>query len=458
VTSIMSEVLASMDDPNESPPMSTQGELGGRLDAGSGEQAGWEHEDDKSLLLGPGGNTSVSVLPEANIGMSAIDKPPRPMRYPSGLSDTSSPWRKQLSLLLEHPDSSMEAAIIQSLIVILILTSTIAVVLETEPGFRGNPVFFQIEVLVTLLFTLEFVLRLLASDNIAHFFMNGFNIIDLLAILPGYVEMVRRPTNGGATHAMMSLRMIRLMWVARILRLLKVTRHSKLSVIILAVLTKVWHSSIIVVVMLLGALTLVSASLLYLVESDRCEELGVQCTGFDSIPAASWFAIVTATTVGYGDRVPATLAGKMIAGATCVAGVMSLAMAGALLSFDFAEQFREQRASRHLQARRQSEDMEGNRELQELQLLVRGFRTACDDLVDRVSYAASHSESPKKPVLRPMLRLLHDHKHTLCLEVQNYVWNVFEADEAGEVREDDNRDPDCEESEERALVAGSGGI
>jgi len=195
------------------------------------------------------------------------------------------------------------------------------VVVQTVPSLRENPIFVWLEGVTTLLFTVEFALRFVACESVEAFVTNGFNLADLLAIFPGYLELARlrwkRELSLDAIPAspMLTLRIIRLM---RILRLVKVVRHSKLLTICVTVLHKTWDSGVAVVVALLLFLVVVSASLLYLVESDRCEELGVSCVGFDSIPAACWFSIMTLTKVGYGDQIPRTTGGKIIAGLMAV--------------------------------------------------------------------------------------------------------------------------------------------
>merc|ERR1712048_247394 len=151
-----------------------------------------------------------------------------------------------------------------------------------------------------------------------------------------------------ASGVILSLRMIRLLWLVRIMRLAKVARHSRILNACFAVFAKENTSMLSILTLILG-LTTMSATLLYFVESDRCQTLGVDCEGFDSIPSACWFSITTLATVGYGDRVPRTTAGKLIASLISIGGVMVIALAGAMLSWDFAEHFREERAKKRVQ-------------------------------------------------------------------------------------------------------------
>mmetsp|Transcript_62854 Transcript_62854/g.161789 ORF Transcript_62854/g.161789 Transcript_62854/m.161789 type:complete len:444 (+) Transcript_62854:68-1399(+) len=354
---------------------------------------------------------------------------------------TGNGLRERLQTLVERPESSAMALAFQTIIVLLILASTCAAVLETVPEMRNARVqFFWLEAVVTVLFSLELGLRYCACTSTAAFLTNGFNTVDFLAILPGVVQLWMVSSFGSdvsmdkhAKDTVMSLRMVRLMWLVRILRLAKVARYSQWLSVCIVVLTR-RHSSILLVVGLLLALMVVSSSLLYLVEMDRCESIGVPCRGFESIPDACWFAISTLTTVGYGDVIPSTALGKIIAGFFSVCAVMTLALAGALLTFDFAEHFREERERSRLEL--QGSLHQGrSEEFQEIQALVDECRGVCDGLVARLAVAASRRPDKRSGrsvplVAVPMLRLIEDRARILCAEVQScaYAWALDNED------------------------------
>jgi len=225
-----------------------------------------------------------------------------------------------------------------------ILTSTFGVIIETMPEYSSNPGFFPLEMCINALFTVEFALRLYACDSLKQFATNSFNIIDFLAIFPGYVdvlillaedsgqgnsEMQHVHRAAGSMRTLRMIRMVRLVRVFRVMRVAKVARHSKLLSILFAVFRKVSSSGLVVVLMLMTFVTVLSASFIYLFESELCEETGAHCFGpsaFVSIPASFWWAIATLTTVGYGDMVPHTVAGKLIGALTAVAGVIIIAI------------------------------------------------------------------------------------------------------------------------------------
>lgn len=343
----------------------------------------------------------------------------------SGRMHSAISMKTKIRDLVEDPASSRAASTFQACIVFLIVASTFAASIETLPEMRGLVVFIYIEVTVTLLFTMELCLRLFASESAYTFATNAFNIIDLLAILPGAIEigrvtMARVHQQTMKLGAAQSLRFIRLLRLVRILRLAKVARHSALLSICVTVFAKVWHSSLLVMAALLAGLVVVSASIIYYLESDRHEVLGVECKGFDSIPAACWFTIITLTSVGYGDLMPATQASKLVSGLLCVLAVGIVGLFGALLSSDFAEHFREERRARSWrevqQLQRRGRYARGHAEVQEL---TREFRNACDELVAQLWRSTSEDSMPR--TAQPMLRIISDRASFLCSEVQSFA-------------------------------------
>lgn len=338
-------------------------------------------------------------------------------------SSESKSFRERLRDILEHPESSFAAKCFHYTIFTLIIGATATVVIQTVPTLRENPIFAWLEGVTTLLFTVEFALRFVACESVEAFVTNGFNLADLLAIFPGYLELARLrwsqelSLDAVPASPMLTLRIIRLM---RILRLVKVVRHSKLLTICVKVLTKCWDSGVAVVVALLLFLVVVSASLLYLVESDHCEELGVSCSGFDSIPAACWFSIMTLTKVGYGDQIPRTTGGKIIAGVMAVVAVICLSLAVGLLADSFAERFREERTRRLLigSERLGSPNEQRTQEFREME-------ETSDALVSRLVVSASvrnlHEPDSTPVCMMAMLRSIQERSSMLNFELKSFV-------------------------------------
>src|SRR5262249_55816971 len=167
-------------------------------------------------------------------------------------------------------------------------------------------------------FTLEYLLRFWAAAEYGppnHMsatrarlrFARSFDgLIDLLAVLPFWVALFLRVD-------------LRFLLVLRAFRFLKLVRHSAaIRSLFDAIATE--RRALLGSLVILAGTTLISASMMYLVERE------VQPDRFGTIPAAMWWAIVTLATVGYGDAVPITAAGKLVAGVTIVFGLMMVAI------------------------------------------------------------------------------------------------------------------------------------
>jgi voltage-gated potassium channel len=134
------------------------------------------------------------------------------------------------------------------------------------------------------------------------------------------------------------LRVLRLL---RLLRMLKLTRHSQVFSLLWSVFRQEAQSIGALIFILCLTLT-VSGALAYMIEGDE------QPAMFNSIPAAMWWAIETLTTVGYGDMVPSTAAGKLLGGVVSIVGIGTLALFSGVITVGFLEQIklrREQRAA-----------------------------------------------------------------------------------------------------------------
>lgn len=230
--------------------------------------------------------------------------------------------------------------IFNTLLAALIIVNVSAVILESVASIRARyaALFTLIEVLATAVFAVEYVLRVWASVDFrsGRFhdplwgrlrYMRGFfALIDLVAVLPAVLGLL------GAAD----LRVLRLL---RLLRMLKLTRHSSAFSLLWAVLVEEGAAIAAVVFVLCLTLT-VSGALMYMLEG------AAQPTVFTSIPAAMWWAIETITTVGYGDIVPVTLAGRILGGVISVIGIGTLALFSGLITAGYLNQLRLQREQR----------------------------------------------------------------------------------------------------------------
>lgn len=368
--------------------------------------------------------------------------------------------------LLNNPSSSTAAQVLHYFMILLIVGSTVSTIVETMPEFRNDPRFFPVEMVITSLFTIEFAVRLFSCETVREFVANGYNYIDFLAILPGYAELLfpmlmvrhlgeREAMAGRMQHnvhkaagSMRTLRMLRLVRVIRVMRLAKVARHSQVLSIILAVIGNVAQSGLVVVLMLLTFTMVLSASLIYLFESEHCEETGVDCNGpaaFVSIPASFWWAISTLTTVGYGDMIPHTVAGKIIAGATAVTGISVVAISVAIVSVNFRASYLEERAKVMSRARRTASKRQGRRaslrgsNKAEMNALLANFEQNSANLIEKLT---STTRGHRFEELNPMLEVIKDHVHGLADDLKVFITNVLpEEEEVGFFRQQSGASP-----------------
>lgn len=193
-----------------------------------------------------------------------------------------------------------------------ILASVMVVMLDSVEPLRAEwgSWFIALEWGFTVLFTIEYALRLWCSRRPLGYATSFFGVVDLLAVLPNYLSLFL-----GGSHYMATVRILRLM---RIFRILKMVQHvSEANLLLHALLAS--RRKIFVFMTSVLALVCVEGSLMYVLEHGDGSR-------FDSIPASIYWAIVTVTTVGYGDIVPATVAGKMLASFIMLTGFAILAV------------------------------------------------------------------------------------------------------------------------------------
>lgn len=189
----------------------------------------------------------------------------------------------------------------------LILTSVGLVMLESIPAInaRHHTVLVSLEWILTFLFTIEYLLRVYCVKNRWRYIFSFYGVIDLLSILPFYLGLVL-PTS----KYLASIRILRLLRIFRIFNLTRFTRGKNVLVLGL----KESKDKIIVFLSFVLLIVVVIGSVMYMVEHDHPE------SGFTSIPISIYWAIVTLTTVGYGDISPVTGLGQFLASVVMIIG------------------------------------------------------------------------------------------------------------------------------------------
>jgi len=220
----------------------------------------------------------------------------------------------------------------------LIVVNIASIILESVESINARyaDAFAAVERVATLIFAGEYVLRVWTAVDVNHgafrdplfgrlrYMRSFFAIVDLVSILPAVLGFL------GAGD----LRVLRLL---RLLRMLKLTRHSPVFNLIWAVFRDE-APTIGALIFIISLTVTVCGALMYMLEGAE------QPTVFSSIPAAMWWAIETLTTVGYGDMVPETVAGKMLGGVITVVGIGTLALFSGVITVSFLDQLRLRRA------------------------------------------------------------------------------------------------------------------
>lgn len=202
-----------------------------------------------------------------------------------------------------------------------IVFSLVAIMLESVPDIRqkyGAPL-LVLEWVFTCIFTLEYLLRLWVSEKPRSYALSFFGVIDLLAVIPTYLSIFV-----GGTHFLLVIRAIRLL---RVFRILKLVRYVSGAQLIGAGLNAskekilVFLTAVVTMVVILG-------TLMYMIEGGE--------NGFDSIPRSIYWAVVTLTTVGYGDIAPGTVLGQFVASLIMILGYSIIAVPTGIVSAEMS--------------------------------------------------------------------------------------------------------------------------
>ncbi|GAB1453351.1 ion transporter [Draconibacterium sp.] len=196
-------------------------------------------------------------------------------------------------------------------LLVVILLSVILVMLESVPSIAVNHIhtLHILEWIITCIFTVEYVLRILIIKKPVRYIFSFYGIIDFLSVIPTYLSLLIV-----GYHSLVVIRMLRLL---RIFRILKLTRYTSAS---RSLGRAMWASreKISVFIFLVIILVVIIGTIMYLVEGDS--------HGFTSIPRSIYWAVVTLTTVGYGDISPGTSLGQFLASIVMILGYAIIAV------------------------------------------------------------------------------------------------------------------------------------
>jgi voltage-gated potassium channel len=219
-------------------------------------------------------------------------------------------------------------------VIVCIIASVAAALLDSVPAInaRFHATLYLVEWFFTILFTLEYVLRLYCSPSPRRqYVLSFFGLVDLFAILPTYLSLVIP----GASY----LLVLRLLRVLRIFRVLKLVRFMEDANVLLRALMSA-RRKILVFLFCVVVLNVIFGSLMYVIEGPA--------NGFTNIPVSVYWAIVTMTTVGYGDISPQTGFGRLLASLAMITGYAIIAVPTGIVSSELINEFQ----NRHRESER----------------------------------------------------------------------------------------------------------
>lgn len=226
-------------------------------------------------------------------------------------------WREHLYETVFEADT-FAGKLFDVCLLILILASVITISLETVPSLfiSYKDWFFYLEIGFTLIFSIEYMLRLIASPKSFNYMKSFYGVVDLLSILPTYLAIIFP-----SFHYFLIIRVIRLLRVFRIFKMVHFLRES------LHLIHALWNARRKILVFFLSVIliTIVCGAIMFIIEHDRNES-------FHSIPQSIYWAIVTLTTVGYGDIAPVTPLGKVMASFIMLLGYCIIAVPTGIVS------------------------------------------------------------------------------------------------------------------------------
>jgi voltage-gated potassium channel len=228
------------------------------------------------------------------------------------------PWRHTLHEVVFEADTRA-GKIFDVCLLLFILASFLIVMLESVASIyeRYYLVLRIAEWILTILFSMEYIARLVSVKRPIKYVFSFFGIIDFISILPAYLSLFFV----GAQH-LLAIRILRLLRIFRVFKMVQFLQEAE----VLSMALKASAYKILVFLLFIVTFTSVNGSIMYIVEGPS--------NGFDNIPTSMYWAIVTLTTVGYGDISPKTPLGQFIASLIMISGYAVLAVPTGIVSVE----------------------------------------------------------------------------------------------------------------------------
>jgi voltage-gated potassium channel len=232
-----------------------------------------------------------------------------------------SPWRLKLHEIIFEADTPA-GKWFDVVLIFSILLSVVAVMLDSVSGIRENygSWFYTVEWFFTILFTIEYILRIVCVGRPIGYITSFYGIVDLLAIIPTYLSIVLP-----GSQYLLVIRILRILRIFRVLKLVQYISEARL----LRQALRDSRRKITVFLYTVLTMVVIFGSLMYLIEGP--------VHGFTSIPRSIYWAIVTLTTVGYGDISPQTGLGQFLAALIMILGYSIIAVPTGIVTVAFAK-------------------------------------------------------------------------------------------------------------------------
>lgn len=230
-------------------------------------------------------------------------------------------WKRKVFQVIYYSNTKA-GKLFDILLLALILTSTIVIMLESMPkiDIRFHHLFLTLEWVITALFTIEYILRVLVVRNKKQYIFSFMGIIDLLAILPLYLSLFFPFTK--------FLSIIRLMRILRVFRILNLLDYMNDGQFIMKAL-RGSSRKIYIFLLFITILVTIIGSLMFVIEEGN--------NGYTDIPTSIYWAVVTVTTVGYGDIAPMTPLGKLLSVILMLCGYSIIAVPTGIITAEMRQ-------------------------------------------------------------------------------------------------------------------------
>ncbi|MDO7136475.1 ion transporter [Algibacter lectus] len=238
-------------------------------------------------------------------------------------------WKIRLHEIIYEADTP-KGKLFDVILLIAIIASIVLVMLESIKSFdaKYHNLLNISEWIITILFSIEYIARIVTVKKPLKYVTSFYGIIDLLSTSPKYISLLF-----GGIHALAALRALRLLRVFRILKLARFLGASQ----VLTNSLKASRAKISVFLFAVLILSIIFGTLMYLIEGE--------VSGFTSIPVSVYWCIVTLTTVGFGDIAPITPIGQLIAAIIMILGYGIIAVPTGIVSAEYVNQSKDKNAT-----------------------------------------------------------------------------------------------------------------